>query len=110
MTDNSDYGPGVEDVPTTYRPEKGNEEAGLSSTLAASTDPEQVVLSRELWETLSLALSELPWTQRAAWLLREQEYLSYAEIARVLDVSPTVVRGQLHRARRTLAIRMEQWR
>ncbi|MET0493714.1 MAG: hypothetical protein ABW000_11355 [Actinoplanes sp.] len=43
MTDNSDYGPGVEDVPTTYRPEKGNEEAGLSSTLAASTDPEQLV-------------------------------------------------------------------
>ncbi len=73
-------------------------------------DPERAVLQRELWETLTLALSELPWTQRSSWMLRELEGLSYTEIAQVLDTTPTVVRGQLHRARRTLAIRMEQWR
>ncbi|WP_175539572.1 RNA polymerase sigma factor [Nocardioides exalbidus] len=73
-------------------------------------DPERAVLRRELWETLQLALSELPWTQRACWVLRELEDMSYGEIAHVLDTTPTVVRGQLHRARRTLAIRMEQWR
>jgi RNA polymerase sigma-70 factor (ECF subfamily) len=73
-------------------------------------DPAQAVLARELWETLSLALRELPWRQRASWLLREVEGLSYQDIARVLDTTPTVIRGQLHRARRTLAIRMEQWR
>jgi RNA polymerase sigma-70 factor (ECF subfamily) len=73
-------------------------------------DPERAVLTRELWRTLTLALGELPWTQRACWVLRELEDMSYAEIAHVLDTSPTVVRGQLHRARRTLAIRMEQWR
>lgn len=73
-------------------------------------DPAQQVLARELWETLSLALLELPWRQRASWLLRELEGLSYEDIARVLDTTPTVIRGQLHRARRTLAIRMEQWR
>ncbi len=76
----------------------------------AGHDPEREVLQRELWETLTMALSELPWTQRSAWMLRELEELSYAEIAQVLDTTPTVVRGQLHRARRTLAIRMEQWR
>ena len=81
------------------------------SRLAPPTqDPAQVVLTRELWETLTLALSELPWRQRASWLLRELEGFSYDDIARVLDTTPTVVRGQLHRARRTLAIRMEQWR
>lgn len=73
-------------------------------------DPAQVVLADELWETLDLALSELPWRQRASWLLREIEGFSYDEIARVLGTTPTVVRGQLHRGRRTLAIRMEQWR
>ena len=77
---------------------------------AASQDPAQSVLAAELWETLNVALLELPWRQRASWLLRELEGFSYDEIARVLDTTPGVVRGQLHRARRTLAIRMEQWR
>jgi RNA polymerase sigma-70 factor (ECF subfamily) len=73
-------------------------------------DPEKAALAGELWATLTLALGELPWRQRASWLLFELEGLSYDEIARVLDTTSTVVRGQLHRARRTLAIRMEQWR
>jgi hypothetical protein len=38
-----EYGPGVLDEPTTYRPEKGDDEAGLSSTLAAGTDTEQLL-------------------------------------------------------------------
>jgi hypothetical protein len=37
-----DYGPGVFDEPTTYRPEKGDDEPGLSSTLAAGTDTDQL--------------------------------------------------------------------
>lgn len=77
---------------------------------ASRTTPEGEAMFEDLWETLTLALSELPWTQRAAWTLRELEGLSYAEIAAVLGTTTTVVRGQLHRARRTLAIRMEQWR
>ncbi|MGI8523438.1 MAG: RNA polymerase sigma factor [Nocardioides sp.] len=75
-----------------------------------ATDPEQRMVDLELWEALSLALAELPWRQRASWLLREFEDMSYDEIAKVLDTTPTVVRGQLHRARRALAIRMEHWR
>ena len=77
---------------------------------SVTQDPAQSVLATELWETLNLALTELPWRQRACWLLRELEGFSYDEIARVLETTPAVVRGQLHRARRTLAIRMEQWR
>lgn len=73
-------------------------------------DPGVSTQERELWEALTLALAELPWRQRATWLLREYEDMSYDEIARVLDTTPTVVRGQLHRARRALEIRMEQWR
>lgn len=76
----------------------------------AAGDPHREYLKRELWETLAIALAELPWRQRAAWLLRELEGLSYADIAAVLDTTAGVVRGQLHRGRRTLAIRMEQWR
>lgn len=75
-----------------------------------SSDPARVLADAELWEVLAVALAELPWRQRASWVLRELEGFSYDDIAEVLDTTPTVVRGQLHRARRTVATRMEQWR
>lgn len=73
-------------------------------------DPSQHVISQGLNVALQIALTELPWRQRSIWLLREVEGLSYAEIAESLTTTSTVVRGQLHRARRTLAISLEQWR
>lgn len=73
-------------------------------------EPEHQALADDLGGALTRALSELPWRQRAAWLLREIEGLSYAEIALALDTTPTVVRGQLSRARGTLVVRLEQWR
>jgi len=72
--------------------------------------PAQQAEFRHLLDALELALTELPWRQRASWILREVEGLSYDDIAEILQTTPTVVRGQLHRARRSLAIRMEQWR
>lgn len=86
---------------------------GVLEALAAGNsegDPHQSVVNLELWESLTLALAELPWRQKACWLLRELEGMSYGEIARILGTTPTVVRGQLHRARRALALRMEEWR
>lgn len=79
-------------------------------TTGTATEPYEATSVLELREALDLALLELPWRQRAAWLLREVEDLSYLEIADVLDTTVTVVRGQLHRARTTLAVRMAQWR
>ena len=38
----NDYGPGVFDEPSTYRPENGDDEPGLSSTLPAGTDTERL--------------------------------------------------------------------
>lgn len=75
-----------------------------------SPSAEQGAVDADLWAALSLALGELPWRQRASWLLHVLEGLTYVEIAQVLDTTPTVVRGQLHRARRALEIRMEPWR
>lgn len=84
----------------------------LLETLPAArgSEPEHDAAGHELAAALRDALSELPWRQRAAWMLREMEGMSYAQIATVLDTSETVVRGQLHRARSTLEIRMQQWR
>lgn len=83
---------------------------GIDGEPSAQGDPEHSAIAGELWQTLTVALGELPWRQRASWQLYELEGLSYDEIAQVLDTTPGSVRGQLHRARRTLAIRMEQWR
>lgn len=79
-----------------------------STDAAPTTEVEYA--SRELWAALDQALAELPWRQHASWLLREMEGLSYSEIAVILDTGPTVIRGQLHRARATLAIRLVEWR
>lgn len=76
----------------------------------AVDNPLQDVLDSELLEALQEALDELPWHQRATWLLREVEGLSYAEIGEALTMPVGSVRGHLHRGRRTLAERMARWR
>ncbi len=75
----------------------------------SADDPEAEATAEQLHQALVLALGELPWRQRACWVLAEQEGLSYSEIATALGTTVTVVRGQLARARRTLAVRMNQW-
>ena len=67
------------------------------------------MLEGELVLALQSALQELPWHQRACWLLREIEGLD-DEIATALGVTPASVRGYLHRGREALARRMEAWR
>lgn len=77
---------------------------------SADDNPLQDVLDGELLEALQEALDELPWNQRAAWLLREVEGLGYDEIARTMGTTVDSVRGHLHRGRRQLAERMARWR
>ncbi|MDO9380404.1 MAG: RNA polymerase sigma factor [Nocardioidaceae bacterium] len=76
----------------------------------STDDPLQHLLDDELVEALEVALGELPWNQRAAWLLAEVHGMTYDEIATTLAISPGAVRGHLHRGRRTLSARMERWR
>lgn len=69
-----------------------------------------MVLEHDLLAALQTTLTSLPWRQRAVWVLREIEELSYDELAEALSMSPDAVRGQLYRARRHVADRMEAWR
>ncbi len=64
--------------------------------------PEEELAHGELLVALDRALVELPESQRSAFLLREQDGLSYEEIAAVMDCSPKTVSTRLHRARRAL--------
>lgn len=76
----------------------------------APDNPLQSALDDELLAALRLALAELPWHQRAVWLLREIDGMTYQEIGTVLGLTTGSVRGHLHRGRKMLAERMNRWR
>lgn len=72
-------------------------------------DPEIQVSNTDFMTELSAALAELPYRQRAAWLLREVDGMTHAEIGRILVITPSAVRGHLVRARANLSERMAAW-
>ena len=64
--------------------------------------PEAALERAEQEQSVLTLLSALPSHQRAALLLREQEEMSYREIARVLEVSESKVKIDIFRARKNL--------
>jgi RNA polymerase sigma-70 factor, ECF subfamily len=69
-------------------------------------DPEGAFLRAESNQLVRDLLGHLPERQRTALLLREQEEMSYREIARVLGISEGNVKTDIFRARRLLR---ERW-
>lgn len=70
------------------------------------SDPEQEYERDERKQMVLALLESLPEHQRAALLLREQEQMSYSEIAQVLNVSESKVKVDIFRARNALR---ERW-
>lgn len=77
---------------------------------APTTDPHRRAESSQSMDRLTALLQELPADQRAVWVLREMQELSYQEISVALDIPAATVRGRLARARKTLAEQMKEWR
>jgi RNA polymerase sigma-70 factor (ECF subfamily) len=75
--------------------------AGLPAT-------DEVADARRRTERLEVALAELPERQRAALWLSAVEGLSYAEVADSLEVSESAVKALVHRARSSLAGRLDE--
>jgi RNA polymerase sigma-70 factor, ECF subfamily len=75
-----------------------------------AASPEARAEAHERLIALRVALDQLTAEQRACWLLREMEELSYAEIAGILHTTPQAVRGRLARARAELGEAMISWR
>jgi RNA polymerase sigma-70 factor, ECF subfamily len=75
-----------------------------------SPGPEEHALADGLTAALRCALNHLTPDQRACWVLREMEGMSYEEVATILHTTPTAVRGRLHRARPQLAEELKPWR
>jgi RNA polymerase sigma-70 factor (ECF subfamily) len=78
---------------------------GHAETPAPSgADPLHGVLEGEARRVLEQALLSLPDEQRAVFVLRTAEELSYREIADALGVQVGTVMSRLHRAREKLAV------
>jgi RNA polymerase sigma-70 factor (ECF subfamily) len=76
---------------------------------AASSDPAQAAEYRERLGAVTDAIARLPADQRAAFVLREFEGLSYDEIAQVLETSVAAVKGRIHRARLAVLKETTAW-
>lgn len=85
-------------------------DAIVGDLAASSVDsPENAATVDAERDALQRALRRLPVDQRACWVFRENEGLSYDEIAIIVAITPDAVRGKIHRARRTLAQMMREW-
>ncbi|MFE1664485.1 RNA polymerase sigma factor [Microbacterium sp. P02] len=83
---------------------------GYDGSVSADAQPEARAIRNAQLHALSLALDNLPENQRRCWLLREVADLSYTEIAEEMDLPTSTVRGNLARARASIATQMEGWR
>lgn len=71
--------------------------------------PERVSETTAAMATLRQAVLALPGTQRLCWVLRDVNGMSYPEIAVIVDLKPSTVRGRVQRARTQLAEAMRTW-
>jgi len=79
--------------------------AGLavdSATGARDSDPERVLLNKEMKQSLEKALCALSDEHRMALILKEYDGLTYGEIADILDTSAGTVKSWVFRAKREI--------
>ena len=74
-----------------------------------SADPFTAASNAAFLDALELALGELPVRQRAVWMMREVEQMTFPEIGEVLHLSADAVRGHHHRAVKTLRVLLRRW-
>src|SRR5215216_3488277 len=90
--------------------ELGDEVPYLSEPSGGDADPEAAALNAERREEIQNALQHVRAEHRAALILRHMEGLSYAEIAKVLDVPDGTAKGWVSRGRAALLIALAQQR
>ena len=82
----------------------GDEMPFLPEPPGGDADPEAAALGTERREEIQAALSHIRAEHRAALVLRHMEGLSYAEIAKVLEVPDGTAKGWVSRGRAAMLI------
>jgi RNA polymerase sigma-70 factor, ECF subfamily len=86
----------------------GDEMPFLPEPSGGDADPEAAALSAERREEIQAALGHVRAEHRAALVLRHMEGLSYAEIAKVLDVPDGTAKGWVSRGRAAMLIALAE--
>jgi RNA polymerase sigma-70 factor (ECF subfamily) len=68
--------------------------------------PDEVLLSKEVMETIEKAVNELPEPYRIVFHLRDVEGLANHEVAKILGLSLPNIKSRIHRARLFLRDRL----
>ncbi|MCP4427852.1 MAG: RNA polymerase sigma factor [Chloroflexi bacterium] len=92
------------------RQRKGKKQVALNDVYPdPAPGPDEIIAAQLDLRQARQLIQDLPETDRAAFILRVQHELPYAEIARVLELSLTAVKVKVHRVRKKLlAARMEK--
>lgn len=69
-----------------------------------------VVIASQRWQAAQAALLDLPFDQRAALVLNTFAGYTHAETGRILGVTESAAKVRVHRARKTLLARLQDWR
>ena len=83
---------------------------GSLKKLLIAVVPTDPVIRREICNHLIEALRQLPFNERAAFILKELHDLETTEAAEILGCRPVTVRGYLHSARKKLRARLSHFR
>jgi RNA polymerase sigma-70 factor (ECF subfamily) len=73
-----------------------------SREFVSSSDPSEQICNEEFFQQMDRALSQLPKSQKRAFVLAEFEKLPYEEIAQVECVSIGTIKSRVHRAKKKL--------
>ena len=76
---------------------------------ASPDNPEAQYEQYNIKEIVNRELDKLPVEQKEIFLLREYEYLSYREIAQLLDMDEELVKSRLYKARTKLVLSLEKF-
>ena len=83
------------------------EELGQTEHLQDLNTPENMMMSRQVADTVNQTLDKLPEELRTAISLREMEGLSYEEIAEAMNCPIGTVRSRIFRAREAIATELK---
>ncbi len=69
-----------------------------------------VVIASQRWQAAQAAVLDLPFDQRAALVLNTFAGYTHAESGRILGITESAAKVRVHRARKALLARMQDWR
>ena len=82
--------------------DSGDEDMGKISDVTDSLTPQHYIEDKEAGDIVQRTMSQLPYNWRRIVEMREQEEMSFAEIAQVLGTSESSCRGMMSKARQRM--------